>query len=459
MVFDGLDGRVARWTGTESSFGKEYDSLADMVAFGVAPAVLVYQWGVIRISEYGARVAPVRLGHRVLLLRCARRCAWRASIRASASGDKRYFGACRARRPPPRSPRSSGSSAKWREPGLPGLVLAFAVTGYAAALMVSAFSYLSLKQIDVDKRVKYSYIAFVILPMLVLISVDPPTMLFAMFVSYATYGPVQWLVRKLRRPRSAGAALRRAAWDRCATRISTRSASTAGFRATRRLRSLRAGAPRRAICAPPSPAARISSGDCRAFVPLAPSADWGTLRERVAACTACELCKTRTQTVFGVGNTQRGLAGHRRSAGRRGRPAGRAVRRARRPAAQRHAAGDRPAARDGVHRQHPQVPAAGQSRPEAGRGVALPAVSCRHQIALLKPKIILAVGRIAAQNLLATDAPLARLRGKLHRFGEADTPLVVTYHPAYLLRTPADKRKAWEDLKFARATYARVAGG
>ncbi len=53
MVFDGLDGRVARWTRTESTFGKEYDSLADMVAFGVAPAVLVYQWGVVRIGEYG----------------------------------------------------------------------------------------------------------------------------------------------------------------------------------------------------------------------------------------------------------------------------------------------------------------------------------------------------------------------------------------------------------------------
>jgi uracil-DNA glycosylase family 4 len=81
------------------------------------------------------------------------------------------------------------------------------------------------------------------------------------------------------------------------------------------------------------------------------------------------------------------------------------------------------------------------------------------QIALLKPRIILAVGRIAAQNLLATDAPLARLRGKLHAFGAANTPLVITYHPAYLLRTPADKRKAWDDLKFARSTYARIVAG
>jgi len=78
------------------------------------------------------------------------------------------------------------------------------------------------------------------------------------------------------------------------------------------------------------------------------------------------------------------------------------------------------------------------------------------QIALLEPKIMLAVGRISAQNLLRTDAPLARLRRQVHRFGIAQVPLVVTYHPAYLLRTPTDKRKAWEDLKFAREVCARV---
>jgi uracil-DNA glycosylase family 4 len=65
----------------------------------------------------------------------------------------------------------------------------------------------------------------------------------------------------------------------------------------------------------------------------------------------------------------------------------------------------------------------------------------------------------ADRVVFATDAPLARLRGKLHTFGETNTPLVITYHPAYLLRTPGDKRKAWEDLKFARATYQRIVGG
>jgi DNA polymerase len=77
------------------------------------------------------------------------------------------------------------------------------------------------------------------------------------------------------------------------------------------------------------------------------------------------------------------------------------------------------------------------------------------QIALLKPSIMLAVGRIAAQNLLATETPIGKLRGQVHAFGNARIPLVVTYHPAYLLRSPTEKRKAWEDLKFAR----RVAAG
>ena len=108
--------------------------------------------------------------------------------------------------------------------------------------MVSSFSYLSLKQIDVAARVKYSYLGFVILPMLLMISVDPPTMLFAMFVSYATYGPVQWLVRKLRRPRSADACRpARYASGHCATRTWKRSASIAGYRGTRHPKSRRAG--------------------------------------------------------------------------------------------------------------------------------------------------------------------------------------------------------------------------
>jgi uracil-DNA glycosylase len=192
--------------------------------------------------------------------------------------------------------------------------------------------------------------------------------------------------------------------------------------------------------------------------PLAPAGDWAQLRERVAVCTACDLCKTRTQTVFGVGNTR----------------------------AEWLVIGEAPGAEED-RQGEPFVGRAGQllnamllaigqpretvfianilkCRPPGNRDPAPAEVSrclpfLSNQIALLKPKIILAVGRIAAQNLLATDLPLARLRGKLHHFGEANTPLVITYHPAYLLRAPADKRKAWDDLKFARATHARIAGG
>ena len=75
---------------------------------------------------------------------------------------------------------------------------------------------------------------------------------------------------------------------------------------------------------------------------------------------------------------------------------------------------------------------------------------CSHylerQIELVQPKLIVAVGRIAAQRLLATADSLARLRGKVHHYGDARIPVIVTYHPAYLLRSPGHKRKAWEDL-------------
>jgi len=194
------------------------------------------------------------------------------------------------------------------------------------------------------------------------------------------------------------------------------------------------------------------------WTPLPPAADWGVLRERVAGCMACDLCKTRTQTVFGVGNTRAEWLVIGEAPGgeedRQGEPfVGRAGQLL-----------NAMLMAIGLPRETVFIANILKCRPPGNRdpkpeevSKCLPYLS--NQIALLKPKIMLAVGRIAAQNLLATDAPLARLRGKLHHFGEANTPLVITYHPAYLLRTPVDKRKAWEDLKFARATYAKLAGG
>jgi uracil-DNA glycosylase len=190
-------------------------------------------------------------------------------------------------------------------------------------------------------------------------------------------------------------------------------------------------------------------------VPIPPGLGWTGLREHIAGCMACDLCKTRTQTVFGVGNERADwlIIGEAPGAeeDRRGEPfVGRAGQLL-----------DAMLLAIGLPRETVFIANVLKCRPPGNRDPkpeevsrCLPFLSA--QVALLKPKVILVVGRIAAQALLATDLPLARLRGKLHTFGDTGTPLVITYHPAYLLRAPADKRKAWEDLKFARATYAKV---
>src|ERR1043165_8003181 len=90
ILFDGLDGRVARWTRTESQFGKEYDSLADMVAFGLAPAVLVYQWGVVRIGEYGHEWRQFGWIIAFFYSLCAALRLARFNV-VTATGDKRFF--------------------------------------------------------------------------------------------------------------------------------------------------------------------------------------------------------------------------------------------------------------------------------------------------------------------------------------------------------------------------------
>jgi DNA polymerase len=185
-------------------------------------------------------------------------------------------------------------------------------------------------------------------------------------------------------------------------------------------------------------------------------AQWDALRAEVLGCTKCALHSTRTQGVFGVGNRRADwlIIGEAPGAeeDRQGEPfVGRAGKLL-----------NAMLLSLGLPREHVFIANVLKSRPPGNRdpkpeevGACLPYLM--RQIALLKPKLMLAVGRIAAQNLLATDMPLGRLRGQVHTFGELNTPLIVTYHPAYLLRTPADKRKAWEDLKFARSVFKRLA--
>ena len=197
LFFDMLDGRVARLTRTESAFGKEYDSLADMVSFGVAPAIVAYQWGVVRIAEYGHFWG--RFGWLACFFYAVAAALRLARFNARAAvADKRYFEGLP-------SPSAAAIVAafvwffsEWHEPRLVGLIAAFAVTASAGALMVSRFGYPSCKQFDLDRRIKFVYMLLVPL-FFVLIAIDPPTMLLSMFGVYALSAPLLWVGRRLRR--------------------------------------------------------------------------------------------------------------------------------------------------------------------------------------------------------------------------------------------------------------------
>ena len=184
--------------------------------------------------------------------------------------------------------------------------------------------------------------------------------------------------------------------------------------------------------------------------------DWDALQQRVAVCSDCALHKTRTQAVFGVGNRSASWLFVGEAPGaeedRRGEPfvgrAGQLLNEMLRAI--------------GFAREDVYIANILKCRPPNNRDPRPDEVaSCRghleRQIELLAPKMIVAVGRIAAQSLLGTDTALGRMRGKLHRLGSRGRPVVVTYHPAYLLRSPSQKRKAWEDLLFAMREYRRIA--
>jgi uracil-DNA glycosylase len=184
------------------------------------------------------------------------------------------------------------------------------------------------------------------------------------------------------------------------------------------------------------------------------AAPWAELEAAVRGCTRCTLHKSRTQTVFGVGRRD----------------------------AQLLVIGEAPGA-DEDRQGEPFVGRAGQLLNAMLRAIGLPrsevfianilkcrppgnrdpqpdeAASCTpylsQQIALVQPRVLLAVGRIASQWLLQTDTPIGRLRGRVQSYGERNTPLVVTYHPAYLLRSPLDKAKAWTDLCLVKELLSR----
>lgn len=201
---------------------------------------------------------------------------------------------------------------------------------------------------------------------------------------------------------------------------------------------------------PAAPAAMASS----AAADVA-SMDWNTLEQAVRTCTLCDLHSARTQSVFGVGNrTARWMViGEAPGADedRQGEPfVGRAGQLL-----------NSMLQAIGLAREQVFIANILKSRPPNNRDPRLEEVrACipylYRQIELVNPVLILCVGRIAAQTLLAVDTPIGKLRGKLHTLASG-RPMIVTYHPAYLLRSPGEKRKAWADLVLAMQTFERLA--
>jgi len=204
MIFDTLDGRIARLTRSESAFGKEYDSLADMVSFGLAPAIVAYQWGVVRIAEFGHEWG--RFGWLACFFYAVGAALRLARFNArAATADKRFFEGLPS---PSAAAIVAGfiwAASQWHEPGLTGLIAAFMVTAVAGALMVSRFGYPSFKQFKLDRRVRFVSLLLVVL-IVVLIAVvlnatGPATLLLAIFGTYAASAPIIWVFRRLLRRR------------------------------------------------------------------------------------------------------------------------------------------------------------------------------------------------------------------------------------------------------------------
>ncbi|MEP7101874.1 MAG: uracil-DNA glycosylase [Burkholderiales bacterium] len=191
------------------------------------------------------------------------------------------------------------------------------------------------------------------------------------------------------------------------------------------------------------------------------SLDWPALRETVAACTACKLCEGRRQTVFGVGNER----AHWMIVGEA-------------PGEQEDRQGEPFVGKSGqlldnmlraVHLTRAEAEPAKQvyiantikCRPPANRNPEPEELAkCEpflvRQVQLVRPKIIVAMGRFAVHSLLRSSEPIGRLRGRVHSY--QGVPLIVTYHPAYLLRNPEDKAKAWDDLCLAVETSNAIPG-
>ncbi|RRJ83466.1 CDP-diacylglycerol--serine O-phosphatidyltransferase [Aestuariirhabdus litorea] len=195
MVLDGLDGRVARLTNTQSAFGAEYDSLSDMVSFGVAPAVVAYSWALEDLGKLGWVVAFIYAAGAALRLA-------RFNTQIS-SADKRFFTGLPS---PAAAAVVAGMVWSFSEYGgdhsLWFSLMAMIVTAAAGVMMVTNIRFHSFKDLDLKGRVPFVFILVVVLVFAV-VAYDPPRVLWVVFLGYTISGPVMAVMRLGRRSRSA----------------------------------------------------------------------------------------------------------------------------------------------------------------------------------------------------------------------------------------------------------------
>jgi CDP-diacylglycerol--serine O-phosphatidyltransferase len=197
-LLDTVDGRIARMTGTETEFGKELDSLADVLTFGAAPALLAFLWGLIEFPRLGWLVP-------LFFVVCGATRLARFNVQTKVV-DKRYF----AGLPIPAAAGAVASvlffapapSSEWREWLAPSLLVAIALL---ALLMVSTFRYRSFKQMDLRRRRSYRS---TLIPVVILLLIvwRPQIMLLALCMAYVVSAPLEWVVQRVRGPRPAGGA-------------------------------------------------------------------------------------------------------------------------------------------------------------------------------------------------------------------------------------------------------------
>lgn len=193
MILDGLDGRVARLTGTQSAFGAQYDSLSDMVSFGLTPALVSYNWALSGLGKFGWLAAFLYTAATALRLA-------RFNVQANTV-DKRYFVglSCTAA-----AGVLAGMLWMGSELDIPGRTVSIGVGLLLiclAVLMVSPLRYYSFKEIDFKGRVPFVAVLFIVLSFSV-IAWNPPIVLFAVFFLYALFGPYHWLRNRYRRTSS-----------------------------------------------------------------------------------------------------------------------------------------------------------------------------------------------------------------------------------------------------------------